>query len=160
MNVERRLSATEGNMDPIDTGALPASGRFERMERALNRIEDKLDSLPTGEAFRSLEHRVAMIESGATPFQTGYIRTVDRLSNRVDDFEAHGSSQARAAEALAREVHQRVDALEREADRRLGATQDRVDSTKGRYDRMMMGLALVAGANASFNIAQALGAFH
>lgn len=65
-------------MNDVDTGALGASGRFARMEAALDRIELKLDLKADVARVSELEGRHVALERMVSDMATG--RTVSPLS--------------------------------------------------------------------------------
>lgn len=75
--------------EPLDTGALPASGRFVRMEAALERIEAKLDLKADLARVASVEARQTALEQLLTDMMTG--KTTSALGqlylNKFTDME-------------------------------------------------------------------------
>ena len=61
--------------EQIDTGALPASGRFARMEDALARIEGKLDQKVDVKDFARLEGRMSALETTIADAMSGKTTT-------------------------------------------------------------------------------------
>lgn len=80
--------------DMSDTGALSSSGRFERMERALGRIEDKLDSKADASSVSRIEGELALLES------------------QVESIVMEGTRPSRDAFQYATDNRRRIEALE------------------------------------------------
>ena len=110
-----------------DTGALPASGRFERMERALERIETKLDAKADAEHVQQLEIRVA-----------AHGREIDSIQHTVN-------TEARQAFALATTNSTRLSALETHNANESAVDLDR-ESRNRHYATLVTVVAAVATA--------------
>jgi hypothetical protein len=112
-------------MNAEDAGALSSAGRFERMEQALRRIEDKLDAKADTSDFIELKSHV------------------ERIDDRLDKLERGGSIEAKQALTIANSSSLRVAALEKLH------TQDQavIEANKERSDRTskwMLAAAAVA----------------
>jgi hypothetical protein len=105
-------------MNDVDTGALGPSGRFARMEAALDRIELKLDLKADMTRVVELEARHAALElsisrmvSGETTSPLGqlYLQRFNEMESSIEDLKT--KDQNREAVALA---------VKSDADRRYG----------------------------------------
>lgn len=83
-------------------GSLDSRGRFERMEDALLRIEEKLDRKVDMRDFDRLQERLTIIETGATPYAKSLIAQFERAMADIESLKLLGSHNAQAA---VQEVH-------------------------------------------------------
>lgn len=86
-----------------DAGALSSQGRFQRMEEALARIEQKLDTKADAVRLEALEKHVSDLEAGRviTPSAQMYLTRFTELEKAVEAMEA--KENAREAIQQARE---------------------------------------------------------
>lgn len=102
-------------MNELDTGALGPSGRFARMEAALERIENKLDLKADVVRVVAVEARMTTLEQMITDAMTG--KTTSALSQL---YLTKFGEMEKAIEALERKDVSREAVLE--------VAKDRVDS--------------------------------
>lgn len=104
-------------------GGLSPSGRFQRMEEALLRIEDKLDRKVGIKEFAYLEARVGVLESGETPMGKLLLKQFEDVQHTVADLRDRGSANAREAMALAHSLDLEVAHLRQEQTERAAVTK-------------------------------------
>lgn len=93
-------------------GGLTPGGRFDRMEQALTRIEEKLDRKIDLRDFVQLEARVGMLESGDTPVGKILLEQFRELQAQMRELSEHGSRNAQEAYAKAHELDKQVAVLQ------------------------------------------------
>lgn len=100
-------------MSVEDSGALSSQGRFERMEQALMRIEQKLDKKADSEDLKELERRVT------------------RHGQEIDTLERLGTANAQEALVIAKantlriidlEAHDKTEVAIKESNQQRNAT--------------------------------------
>lgn len=118
-----------------DTGALGASGRFARMEAALDRIELKLDLKADVALVQALELRLAQSEQ------------------RIADMYSGAAMSPRGVELLNRfeNLERTVDSLEDESKTREAIVRTAREDSDRKYDRLMWVVGIVTLANMLVN---------
>lgn len=122
--------------DSTDTGALGASGRFARMEAALDRIELKLDLKADVTLVQALELRLASTEALITGLHTGTV----------------SSPRAEALIARFENLEKVVDKMEDQDEVAAGVLKAAKESADKKYDRLMWIVGIVTLANLLINI--------
>lgn len=98
-------------MNDIDTGSLGPSGRFARMEAALERIELKLDLKADLSRVTELEQRHVTLDNKLSglidgtiqpPRATEYVRRFEKMAESVDRLEDDESNRQAVLESAKR----------------------------------------------------------
>lgn len=130
----RKQRLMEDNVN--DTGALGPSGRFARMEAALDRIESKLDLKADVSLVAALEARMVLFETKLTGLLTG-----TNLSPRSEAFIARFEKLEKV-----------VDKMEDDEEIRKGILESAKKTADEKYDRLMWIVGLVTIINLLVNI--------
>lgn len=123
-------------------GGLSPSGRFQRMEEALLRIEDKLDRKVDIKEFAYLEARVGVIENGETPVGKLLLKQFEETRKDVLDLRERGSANARDALKLGHELDLKVAKLREEQVQRAAVTKSIRTATNWRWRSFGAAVAL------------------
>ncbi len=147
-------------MNDIDTGALGASGRFARMEAALDRIELKLDLKADASRVVELESKLTSLDHDLDSVLNG-TRVSPRISmaiERLTELEkAHHAlvrqlddlTSGRATSPLSAMYLERFSGMEKSVERLEESESNRaaiLASAKEKADAQIMRLSIVVGA--------------
>lgn len=142
------------NAETQDDGTINPSGRFARMEAALDRIEHKLDLKADTARVEALEHVVEAVErtvsdalSGRTMTAQGqeYLRRFTEMERSLAQLERTGSSHAAEALSLARQNESEIEKLQLADSNRHAVAQALEDKADTRYRALLwiVGIATI-----------------
>ena len=124
-----------------DSGAIAPSGRFDRIEQTLYRIEQKLDHKVDQEDFNAAMTRISLLESGDTPLGRVMLQQFSEFQRQVTDLTLHGSTHARELDVKVARDTARIDKLEDEMLNRKAVIDERRKRDETRYQHWAVALA-------------------
>ena len=142
--------------DLNEDGTITPSGRFARMEAALNRIEDKLDSKAETARVEALEVTVDNLEARMNDYATGrittpntqeYLRRFQAMEQALTDLQRHGSPEAQEAVTAVARLGSRIEALELSESNRGAIASALKETADVRYRTLMWVVGLVSILN-------------
>lgn len=123
-------------MSHFDDAAIPITGRFQRIEDTLSRIEEKLDLKANLTEVSRIDSRVLALENGTSPSSQRVVQEVFSLQQNVTTLQMEGSKNLPLL-AMIPDLEARVTVLEKQT-LTSTAVQNALDTSRGNSNKLKL----------------------